>query len=106
MKQAAKATALVLFVSLLSGCSSNEAKACEAAELSRDTYNKKAGSQQAEAKALDNKNSTYEQAIKRWQLQKEMVENYKLSLRVILAYPKCFTPEQLVEAQQYLENNK
>lgn len=90
----------------LPSCSNTEAKACEAAEISRDTYNQKAAFQQAEANALDNPNSTYDQSIKRWNLQKEMVENYKLSLRVILTYPNCFTPEQVVEAQAYLDANK
>jgi predicted component of type VI protein secretion system len=38
MKQAAKASALVLAVSLLSGCSNAEAKACKAAEQAKIEY--------------------------------------------------------------------
>ena len=97
---------VVLGLLFLPSCTSAEAKACEAAEISRKTYSQKAAFQKVEANALDNPNSTYDQSIKRRNLQKEMLENYKLSLRVILTYPNCFTPEQVVEAQAYLDANK
>ena len=106
MKQTAKATALVLFVSLLSGCSSAEAKACEAAEISRANYNKEAKDLQVEAKKYPRFSGTIEEAVKGRELSDKSFVAYELSLRVILTYPNCFTPEQVVEAQQYLDKDK
>ena len=88
---------------LLTGCSSAENKACEAAELSRDTYNKKAGALQAEANAI---RSDIAKGFDVYMLDKKGIETYKLSLQVITTYKECFTPEQVVEAQQYLDKNK
>ena len=102
MKQAVKATVLILFVSLLSGCSSGGAQAnnCEAAENTRSSYDLKAGELQAESVKVG------EQIIKGWLLEKDAKDTYKLALQVIVTYKECFTPEQVVEAQQYLINNK
>jgi hypothetical protein len=104
MKQAVKATVLILLVSLLSGCSSAEEKACEAAEVSRDTYNRKAGTLQAEAAGIVS--NDLEKAFRKFDLENESKATYKLSLQVIITYKECFTPEQVVEAQRYLDNNK
>jgi hypothetical protein len=103
MKQVAKATALVLAASLLSGCSSPEAKACEAAEKARATYNKKAAAMQAEANTI---RDDLTKGFDVYMLDNKGKKNYKLSLQVIITYKNCFTPEQVVEAQQYLDNNK
>ena len=96
MKQAAKATALVLAVSLLSGCSSTEAKACEAAQLANKSYYEKAGEYNGEAvlKITPEAKSKELLALGRGE--------YFRSQRVIANNPKCFTPEQVVEAQIYL----
>ncbi len=103
MKQAVEAAVLLLLISLLSGCSNSEAKACEAAELSRDKYNKQAGSMQAEAMPM-RKDPT--KGFDVYLLDKKAKETYILSLQVITTYKECFTPEQVVEAQQYLDKNK
>ncbi len=89
----------------LPSCSSAEAKACEAAEISRDTYDKKAGGLQDEAKALENRTSNLDLAFKKFNLEQEAIATYKLSLQVIVTYKECFTPEQVVEAQRFLDNN-
>ena len=96
---------MALFVSLLSGCSSSEAKACEAAESSRYSYEKKADALQSEADAIG-RTSDIEVALKKFALEQEGKDKYKLSLQVITTYKECFTPEQVVEAQQYLDTNK
>ena len=95
----------MLFVSLLSGCSSSESKACKAAEQSRDNYSKKAGGLQTEAAAIGATNDL-EIAFKKFDLEQEAKATYKLSLQVIITYKECFTPEQVVEAQRYLDSNK
>ena len=106
MKLAAKASILLLLVSILSGCSSAEEKACEAAEISRDNYNKEARELQVEAKKYPRFSGTIEEAVTGRELSDKSFVAYELSLRVILTYPNCFTPEQVVEAQQYLDKGK
>jgi hypothetical protein len=106
MKQAVKATVLILLVALLSGCSSAEEKACEAAEISRDNYNKEARDLQVKAKKYPRFSGTIEEAVRGRELSDKSFVAYELSLRVILTYPNCFTPEQVVEAQQYLDKDK
>jgi uncharacterized lipoprotein len=105
MKQTAKATILVLFASLLSGCSSSETKACEAAEASRNSYTEKAAAMQSEADAIG-RTSDIEVAFKKFKLEQDSKATYKLSLQVIVTYKECFTPEQVVEAQQYIDSNQ
>ena len=103
MKQIVKAAALILFVSLLSGCSSSSkvADPCIAAEQAKIDYE-----QQGEAKfaayrkeIADNKNTSNS-------LVYEGVELEANSKRVIVNYPQCFTPKQVVEAQNYLSKLK
>jgi hypothetical protein len=106
MKLVTKTTALVLLMSLLSGCSSSDEKACEAAEISRDNYNKEARDLQVEAKKYPRFSGTIEEAVRGRELSDKSFVAYELSLRVILTYPNCFTPEQVVEAQQYLDKGK
>ena len=95
--------AIVLSFIPLTGCSGVETKACEAAELSRDTYNKKAGAMQSEANAI---RDDITRGFDVYMLDKKGKETYKLSLQVITTYKECFTPEQVVEAQQYLDKNE
>jgi hypothetical protein len=87
----------------LPSCSNTEAKACEAAEIARATYNKKAADMQSEANAI---RDDITKGFDVYMLDNKGKKNYKLSLQVIITYKECFTPEQVVEAQQYLDNNK
>jgi hypothetical protein len=105
MNLAAKATILFLFASLITGCSSSEDKACEAAEASRYSYDEKAAALQSEAEAIG-RAGDLEVAVKKFGLQQDAKAMYKLSLQVIVTYKECFTPEQVVEAQQYLDSNE
>jgi hypothetical protein len=99
MKQAAKATALVLAVSLLSGCSSAEDKACEAAQKVVEEDMNKAQELLLSAKDLD-KNGYGLQAN---EVRGEILRTSEKLNRAILKNQSCFTPEQLVEAQRYLD---
>ena len=99
MKQAAKATALVLAVSLLSGCSSAEDKACEAAQKVVEEDMDKAQELLLSAKDLD-KNGYGLQAN---EVRGEILRTSEKLNRAILKNQSCFTPEQLVEAQRYLD---
>ena len=101
MKQAAKATALVLAVSLLSGCSSAEAKACVSAEKAYSEF-------EAETK------KAYEQreiSIKAsdWNSSKEyltIANKYEFwTQKVIVNNPSCFTAAQVVIAQSFVGSN-
>ena len=99
MKQAVKATALLLFVSLLSGCSSAEAKACKAAEIANSQFLKSSHEFAVKgdevkvtgAVGINSKARDY------FYRQSREVE-YKANL-VIVNNPKCFTPIQVVDAQ-------
>ena len=101
MKQAAKAVTLVLFVSLLSGCSSSEAKACVSAEQAYAEFEaetKKAYKQrEISIKASD------------WDSSKNYLAlalKYELwTQKVIVNNPSCFTAAQVVIAQSFVESN-
>jgi uncharacterized protein YceK len=98
MKQAVKATVLILLVSLLSGCSSAEEKACEAAAQARAEY-------ETETKELWDKKQEKSNAslfFEALDLDKQAKETYAKSQRVIANNPNCFTPKQVVEAQTYI----
>ena len=97
MKQAVKAIVLILLTSLLSGCSSAEEKACEAAEQAKIEYELQSDVNfNAYQKEIDdNKRYVSPLFIK----GVELLSNSK---RVIVNNPKCFTPQQVVEAQSYL----
>lgn len=98
MKQAVKATALVLFVSLLSGCSSSggggQANNCEAVENTRSSYDFEAGAMRVKFEATNDINLHY-----------GAINIYKKSLQVILNNPDCFTPGQVVEAQDFISKH-
>ena len=109
MKQAAKVTALVLAVSLISGCSSSEAKVCEDAETFRSFYFAKAESnfmsfkQELEAElALTGKGSN--PAIEKYIAGN--LEYKQKGFQVIVNNPKCYSAGQVIEAQDYLKDNK
>ena len=109
MKQAAKATALVLAVSLLSGCSSSEAKACEDAETFRAFYFAKAESYYKsfyeEVKAeLARSGKAVNPKIEEYIAGN--VENKQNGFQVIVNNPKCYSAGQVVEAQDFIDNNK
>ena len=89
MKQAVKATVLVLFVSLLSSCSSAEAKACKAA---KESYlsNKKIGDENINRKSDTTNLGKYRAIGER---------AYYVANKIIVNNQKCFNPEQVVEAQ-------
>ncbi len=98
MKQAAKATALVLAVSLLSGCSSAEAKACEAAQQARAEYKLETDNLYKTQIAQQNA----QKFIEALSTSDQVKEMYLKSQKVIANNPTCFTPKELVEAQIYL----
>jgi hypothetical protein len=99
MKQAVKATALVLLVSLLSSCSSAEAKACKAAEQARAEYQTETEKLYEKKQAKSNASLFFEALA----LDKQARETYGKSQKVIVNNPSCFTPKQVVEAQAYLK---
>lgn len=105
MNLTAKVAILFLFASLISGCSSSEDKACEAAEASRYSYDEKTAAMKSEAEAIGQAGDI-EVAFKKFGLEQDAKATYKLSLQVIVTYKECFTPEQVVEAQQYLDSTK
>ena len=99
MKQAAKATALILFVSLLSGCSSAEAKACNAAQKTNSQFLKTSDEfvvKGAEVKVTSGYGINAKARDYFYRQSREF--EYKANL-VIVNNPKCFTPEQVVNAQ-------
>jgi uncharacterized lipoprotein len=97
MKQAVKATALALAVSLLSGCSSSEAKACKLAVQTQADYMKQKNDLLAQAKiAYANATPTFNGA---YDLYDQSQEALLKSNKVIVNNPQCFTPQQVVEAQ-------
>jgi len=89
MKQAAQATTLILFVSLLSSCSSAEAKACMVAQESYSS-NKKIGDDNIHRKSDTTNLGKYENIGK---------HAYYVANMIIVNNQKCFTPEQVVNAQ-------
>jgi hypothetical protein len=99
MKQAVKATALVFLVSLLSSCSSAEAKACKAAEQARAEYQTETEKLYEKKQAKSNASLFFEALA----LDKQARETYGKSQKVIVNNPSCFTPKQVVEAQAYLK---
>jgi hypothetical protein len=100
MKQAAKATALVLAVSLLSGCSSSEDKACEAARKAHKDLVYVAGEYNGAA-VLE---TTPE--IEASKLLRLGSYQFNKSQKVIVNNASCFTPEEVADAQMYLEVRK
>ncbi|MDA3036567.1 MAG: hypothetical protein O3C24_04765 [Actinomycetota bacterium] len=99
MKQATKAIVLALFVSLLSGCSSAEDKACEAAQKVVEEDMDKAQELLLSAKDLD-KNGYGLQAN---EVRGEILRTSEKLNRAILKNQSCFTPAQVVEAQIYVD---
>ena len=85
MKQAVKATALILLVSLLSGCSSAEAKECEVAT--------KAYSE------LKVQSQELGKSIKILEQGSLILFIAKQALLVKINNPSCFTPQEVSEAQ-------
>lgn len=90
---------LIAGLLLLPSCSSAEKKLCNKAEIARQDYYDEAASFQSRAKAFPEGSVT-------WDYERKAFEAYKNSLQVILNNPKCFTPQQVVEAQDYLAANK
>lgn len=87
----------------LPSCSSAEAKACKAAKLSQSNYESDAIAMQADAKKIPDDILNFKQYEKKRTLNESAFKNYELSMRVITTYKECFTPEQVVEAQRYLD---
>jgi uncharacterized protein YceK len=100
MKQAVKATVLVLFVSLLSGCSSAEAKACEAAKQAKVEFEAQRDiiwtEYQKNVKLQGFDNTNYDKAY----------EQETNARRTIVNNQNCFTPKEVAEAQTYLSKVK
>ena len=99
MKQAVKATAVLLFVSLLSGCSSAEAKACKAAQITNSQFLKTSNEFAVKGDEIKVTGGYGINSKARDYLYRQSREvEYKANL-VIVNNPKCFTPEQVVNAQ-------
>ena len=90
---------LVVGLLLLPGCSSAEDKACEAAQKVVEEDMDKAQELLLSAKDLD-KNGYGLQANEG---RGESLRTSEKLNRAILKNQSCFTPEQLVEAQRYLD---
>ena len=90
---------LVVGLLLLPGCSSAEDKACEAAQKVVEEDMNKAQELLLSAKDLD-KNGYGLQAN---EVRGEILRTSEKLNRAILKNQSCFTPEQLVEAQRYLD---
>ena len=90
---------LVVGLLLLPGCSSAEDKACEAAQKVVEEDMDKAQELLLSAKDLD-KNGYGLQAN---EVRGEILRTSEKLNRAILKNQSCFTPEQLVEAQRYLD---
>ena len=58
---------------------------------------------QAKARTISGDISNFEQYEKKRELNESANKNYELGMRVITTYKECFTPEQVVEAQRYLD---
>ena len=93
MKQAVKAATLILFVSLLTGCSSAEDKACKLAVETNANFVKEADDLYSHSISQESP-SLFELAGK---------TALKAS-KVIVNNPQCFTPKQVVEAQLVVDN--
>ena len=98
MKQAAKAIALVLFLSLLSGCSSAETKACKLAVETKAEYFLKSETLFAQF-LVEGGKGTVEATANSVELFEESQRLAKKANKVILNNPQCFTPKQVVEAE-------
>ena len=90
---------LVVGLLILPGCSSAEDKACEAAQKVVEEDMDKAQELLLSAKDLD-KNGYGLQAN---EVRGEILRTSEKLNRAILKNQSCFTPEQLVEAQRYLD---
>ena len=79
----------MMFVSLLTGCSSSEAKACKAA---KEAYisNKKIGDENINRKSDSSNLGKYRAKGEHF---------YFIANKIIVNNQKCFTPEQVVKAQ-------
>ena len=109
MKQAITATASILLVSLLTGCSTSDAKVCEEAETFRAFYFAKAESnfmsfKQEVADELARTGKGSNPAIEKYIAGN--LENKQKGFQVIVNNPKCYSAGQVVEAQDYIEKNK
>jgi len=100
MKQVAKATALVLVVSLLTGCSSSEEKACKAALL---THNSLEQEIDRDTKAVEGELKQQDTVLYEYVLS-ELPINRKRLLLVIVNNQACFTPFEVANAQIDLAN--
>ena len=107
MKQAAKATALVLAVSLLSGCSSSSKSAdpCAAAVKATSDYWEQSKVFYNEREALGNTSELkYDDpiSVKERILWNNYWETSRNSYWVIMNNQTCFSPESVINAQRNL----
>jgi hypothetical protein len=99
MKRAAKVTALILFVSLLTGCTSSEEKACEAA---LSTHNSLEQEIDRDTKAVEGELKEQDTVLYEYVLS-QLPINRKRLLLVIVNNQACFTPFEVANAQIDLE---
>jgi uncharacterized lipoprotein len=109
MKQAAKATALVLAVSLLSGCSNSgveKAIVCQTAKDDSRFYYDDYETNKELLRAQIFKNLSETGTMENYQskeFEQEMKENYYNSQLIIVNNPSCFLPSEVTEAQENIE---
>ena len=92
---------LIAALVLLPGCTSNEVKACNAAEQAVIEYELESADKLTAYNNEINKNQRYDSS-----LSSKAAEAYLNSLRVIVNNPSCFTPKQVAEAQSFLSKVK
>ena len=92
---------LIAALLLLPGCTSNEVKACNAAEQAVIEYEVESADKLTAYNNEINKNQRYDSS-----LSSKAAEAYLNSLRVIVNNPGCFTPKQVAEAQSFLSKVK
>ncbi len=101
MKPAIKATALMIFISTLSGCSSAEGKACDFAKGARDSYLKQANQLQESylVKIQLKQGDAFDFFLLR-------IEAQSKAAQYVVNNPACFTQEELEQALDKLEESK
>ena len=104
MKQAVKATVLILFVSLLSGCSNAEAEACDDAKSISEAYFEKASEFRFEYNVSIKIKNSLNQSIAGYYSRLADEQNLR-ARKVILDNPNCFLPEEVTQAEEILEKN-
>jgi hypothetical protein len=104
MKQVIKATVLILFVSLFSGCSNAEAEACDDAKSISEAYFEKASEFRFEYNVSIKIKNSLNLSIAGYYSRLADEQNLR-ARKVILDNTNCFLPEEVTQAEEILEKN-